>query len=229
MGVPIEFDPNRSIHNDKYARLLEAQADRTSFLRSGKTPQVGQRTEIRLALNITKPGANMKECLCRISGVITNVGDWMTSDLWKGTSSNLLMERYHKAAGGAAGSPPLSRKMSERILKCIRDRYGTVHGQCVTTYGILSPDRWSLSQQSLPIPRKGLFKIVLQAQEHRSCVWKVVQVVDVTLDNHRHLPIKFCNWLRCQTWWMEDDDDDNSNSDGSNNSGDFHRDEIMSN
>lgn len=169
---------------DEYAQRAEPIQRPTEgrpFLWTGRKAEVGQRTETQV---ITSNG----KAWCRLSGVVTHVGDMPTLDEWRMGNSSQLPE----------GIKSQTLPVEEQLV--LRDeyieRYGTLHGQSITSYSVLNFDFYD-RQDMLPFKSARVYRITYKADENMSFFWIVSKIEDVTDDivsEEELLPEVFKKW-----------------------------------
>jgi len=165
---------------DEWAQLVEPvqrSIEGRAFLWTGRKAEVGHRTETQIT---TADGG-----WCRLSGVITSVGDMPTLDEWRDGDSSQL------PPGVKSKSLPVNEQSSLR--DDFLERFGTLHGQTVTSYSFLNPDFYD-RQEGLPFKRARVYKVTHTADENMSFFWCVTKVEDVTDLAQEELPEVFRKW-----------------------------------
>mmetsp|Transcript_4539 Transcript_4539/g.8129 ORF Transcript_4539/g.8129 Transcript_4539/m.8129 type:complete len:212 (-) Transcript_4539:103-738(-) len=145
---------------DEWSQLVEPAyrgIEGRAFLWTGRTPEVGQRTETQVT---TTKG------WCRLSGVVTNVGPLPTLDEWR--SSSVSCEQT-----------PIEHQ--ESLRDDVLSRFGTLHGQQVTSYAFLNFDFYD-RQEELPFKRGRVYEVTHVADETKSFFWCLSSIEDVTDD-----------------------------------------------
>lgn len=165
---------------DEWARLVEPVqrgVEGRAFLWTGRKAEVGQRTETQ----ITAANGGW----CRLSGVVTDVGEMPTLDEWREGDSCQL------PPGVKTNSLPMEQRLA------LRDQYiehfGTLHGQVATSYSILNFDFYD-KQEQLPFKRARVYKVVHVADENMSFFWVVKKIEDVTNLPYNEMPEVFKKW-----------------------------------
>mmetsp|Transcript_20222 Transcript_20222/g.32804 ORF Transcript_20222/g.32804 Transcript_20222/m.32804 type:complete len:217 (-) Transcript_20222:739-1389(-) len=152
---------------DEWSQLVEPAyrgIEGRAFLWTGRTPEVGQRTETQVttAASTNGPAGSW----CRLSGVVTDVGPLPTLDEWR--SSSISCQQT-----------PIEHQ--ESLRDDVLSRFGTLHGQQVTSYAFLNFDFYD-RQEELPFKRGRVYKVTHEADETKSFFWCVSSIEDVTDD-----------------------------------------------
>lgn len=165
---------------DEWSRLVEPVhrgVEGRAFLWTGRQAEVGQRTETQIT---TADGS-----WCRLSGVVTAVGEMPTLEEWREGNSCQL----------PPGVKSMALPIDQQLL--LRDdfigQFGTLHGQKVTSYSFLNPDFYD-RQEGLPFKRAKVYKISIVCDENMSFVWCVTRIEDVTGVAYEELPEVFRKW-----------------------------------
>lgn len=170
---------------DEYAQRVEPiqrPIEGREFLWTGRKAEVGQRTETQV---ITANGNN--NAWCRLSGVVTHVGDMPTLDEWRTGNMNL-------PEGIKSQTLPVEKQLALRNEYI--ERYGTLHGQTITSYSFLNFDFYD-RQDMLPFKSARVYRITYRADENMSFFWIVSKIEDVTDDivsEEELLPEVFRKW-----------------------------------
>jgi len=159
---------------DEWSQLVEPAyrgIEGRAFLWTGRPPEVGQRTETQVT---TTTG------WCRLSGVVTDVGPLPTLDEWR--SSSISCQQT-----------PIEHQ--ESLRDDALSRFGTLHGQQVTSYAFLNFDFYD-RQEELPFKRGRVYKVTHVADETKSFFWCVSSIEDVTddLPCREEYPEAFRKW-----------------------------------
>lgn len=149
---------------DDWAKLCEP-VQRTPFLWTGRKAEVGQRTETQIAAT--------NGSWCRLSGVVTHVGEMPTLEEWRSGNSCQLPP--------GVKSETLSLDDQLSLRNEFINHFGTLHGQIVTSYSYLNFDFYH-RQEVLPVKKGRVYKATHRADENMGCFWVVTQVEDVTDD-----------------------------------------------
>jgi len=171
---------NEGYLKDEWTRLVEPAhraVEGRAFLWTGRKAEVGQRTETQVT--IADGG------WCRLSGVITDVGEMPTLDEWRDGNSCQL------PPGVKSNFLPLDQQLTLRDDSI--EHFGTLHGQTVTSYSFLNLDFYD-RQEDLPFKRSRVYKITHMANENMSFVWCVNKIEDVTHMSYDELPEIFQKW-----------------------------------
>lgn len=165
---------------DEWSQLVEPAyraAEGRAFLWTGRRPAVGQRTETQVIV--------ADDGWCRLSGVVTDVGDLPSLDAWRDGDSCRLPSDVR------ANALPLDRQLALR--DDFVERLGTLHGQTVTSHALLNPDFYD-RQDGLPFRRARVYRVTHAADENRSFLWCVTGIEDVTDLPRDELPEAFRKW-----------------------------------
>mmetsp|Transcript_24633 Transcript_24633/g.52515 ORF Transcript_24633/g.52515 Transcript_24633/m.52515 type:complete len:198 (-) Transcript_24633:240-833(-) len=152
---------------DEWSQLVEPafrSVEGRAFLWTGRAPEVGQRTETQITASDGAAG------WCRLSGVVTEVGPLPTLDEWRDGNSCQLPPEVRD------DSSPVERQLELR--EDFAERFGTLHGQTVTSYAFLNLDFYD-RQEGLPFKRARVYKVTHRADENMSFFWCVAKIEDV--------------------------------------------------
>ena len=159
---------------DEWAKLCEP-VQQTQFLWTGRKAEVGQRTETQIS---TAEGN-----WCRLSGVVTHVGDMPTLDEWKRGPNGATFETV-----------PL--EIQSNIRNQFINDFGTLHGQIVISYAYLNFD-FNHRQEELPVKKARVYRVTHVADETKVCYWIVTKIEDVTdgiVNGEVMVPEDFKKW-----------------------------------
>lgn len=193
--------------NDDFAKLCEPFQPPFKFLWTGRKPRIGQRTETQVTVN---------GIWCRLSGIVTNVGDLPSFPEWVNNSMlppqiclkcnpsidpeevlqpdvQVLLE-----PGCECFKCELMGSDSKLTLAVLKDRclekMGTVQNQTLTSYAYLNFDFFS-KQDELPFKKGRIYKVQYKVDDRRMCFWCVTSIEDVTgTMKTSELPQVFCDW-----------------------------------
>lgn len=195
--------------NDELAQNCE-RTQGCSFLYTGKNPEVGQRVEMRVQVDATS------NTTCRLSGVVTQVGELPTFDQWV-TSSQLAPRPCECTVDPYDGLSPhtlmrfddpclipncfkckMRGKDKEITLGTFLDRshkhLGTITGQEITAYAYLHFQDF-YKQDRLPFTGERIYKVILKADDSMQFMWCVKTIQDVTdVLPIKDLPQIFRDW-----------------------------------
>lgn len=170
---------------DEWSQLVEPAyraVEGRAFLWTGRRPEVGQRTETQVT---TSSSDARRAGWCRLSGVVTDVGPLPTLDEWRGGGSRQLPPEVRTS------SLPVEDQLSLRESSI--ERFGTLHGQTVTSHAFLDCDFYD-RQGGLPFKRGRVYRVTHVADEDRSFVWCATRIEDVTDGASGEMPEAFRKW-----------------------------------
>ncbi len=126
------------------------------FLWTGREPKVGQRIEVQVNFD--------NGVWCRVSGVVTHLGEVPSLEVWKNTT------RFYS-------NVPDAHK-GEIYVKS-KEHYGSVHGHEITVYGYLNFDFFD-RQEWLPLKEKKVYKLGMKFDDMMESMWNLDSIEDVT-------------------------------------------------
>jgi len=195
--------------NDDFSKQCEPIQGRP-FLYTGRAPKVGQRTEVAV-----HAGGEY----CRLSGVVSSVGEVPTFDQWVTTSDiapplcdcngtdPFAMLRPDTIIGmGECPDPSCLRceirqgrkEMSlGELWEGSRQVLGAVSGQVVTVYAYLNFDYFH-KQGELPFQRGEIYRIILKLDDSKMNVWCATSIENVSDLPGSEFPQVFRDWTEGQ-------------------------------
>ena len=197
--------------NDDFSKQCEPIQGRP-FLYTGRAPEVGQRTEVAV-----HAGGEY----CRLSGVVSSVGEVPTFDQWVTTSSiapppgccdckpadPYAMLHPDTILGFGDCTDPSCLRCEIRqgrkemslgeLWEGSRQLLGALSGQVVTVYAYLNFDYFH-KQGELPFQRGEIYRIILKVDDSKMNVWCATSIENISDLPVSEFPQVFRDWTEGQ-------------------------------
>jgi hypothetical protein len=174
------------------------------FLYTEKRPKLGQRLEIQVSFSNNR--------WCRLSGIVTEIGNLPTYDEWIVATSTVPVppcRRGEIPADARIRFPRdcpypncstciLRQGETEMTLGTLMNRcfkhMGTLQNQTLAGFAYLNFD-FHDNQVGLPISKGNIYKVTLHADDSKECMWMLDSIENVTESvPFNELPQEFRDW-----------------------------------
>lgn len=187
--------------DDDFAKECQKLPDNQTFtfLHTGKRAQVGQRVETVVHFL----DQHHQSVGCRLTGVVTAVGQLPTLEEWKNCQSFIRrLPTCHQCGLSPNHTPrvdvcPVRDCVTNRIgrngtrpvtleslMEACLDIHGTLQNQEIVTYQMLHPVDHEKMQgcdnSNLPLKQGRIYRIKFTANDTMACKWTVSSIEDVT-------------------------------------------------